>query len=485
MNDNRQEIQIKKEIIERLVRAFDTENFKESTRLIPYDMRPSGAEVPYRCCIHKERAIIKDRIIASLGFRIEEDDDRKNLYSYAKDALEREKPDARSLTMLKDACKGCVPNQIYVTDLCQGCVSRACERSCKFGAINVSDGRSKIDSQKCKQCGKCVTACPYNAIVTIKVPCENACPVGAIAKEENGLARIDFEKCISCGKCIAACPFGAIHEKSQIIDVLKNIKQGKKVIAMFAPSIVGQFDGSIYQLRTALIKLGFSDVYEVAQGAGITTEVEAKEFIKRMSEGKPFMTTSCCAGYNELRKKHLNEINDYASETRTPLFYTAQLVKQNIEDSVTVFISPCVAKRAEVAECEYTDYIISCDELSSWFKAKNVDVKSCEETNFSKESSKQSRNYGVSSGVSEAIQNKVSDKCSVKPFVINGLNKNSIKLLKKFAQNGCCDDGCNLIEVMSCEGGCIGGNANINNLYAAKKLIDNVLSTSENEEKLD
>ena len=66
--------------------------------------------------------------------------------------------------------------------------------------------------------------------------CAGACPVGAIAKDEDGHARIDFDKCISCGKCASACPFGAVHEKSQIIDVLKNIKAGKKVIAMIAPN---------------------------------------------------------------------------------------------------------------------------------------------------------------------------------------------------------------------------------------------------------
>ena len=36
-------------------------DFEEQARLIPYDMRPKGMEVPYRCCVYKERAIIKAR----------------------------------------------------------------------------------------------------------------------------------------------------------------------------------------------------------------------------------------------------------------------------------------------------------------------------------------------------------------------------------------------------------------------------------------
>ncbi len=479
MNNNSQEIKIKKEILVRIIEAFYSDDFEENTRLIPYDMRPKGADVPYRCCIHKERAIIKDRAIAGLGFSIEDDDERKTLSTYAKESLERTELDGTNLTVLQDACKGCVPSQIYVTDLCQGCVARPCQSTCKFGAITVSDGRSKIDPTKCKKCGMCMNACPYHAIVKITVPCENACPVGAIAKDEQGLARIDFEKCISCGRCIAACPFGAVHEKSQLIDILKAIKSGKNVVAMFAPSIAGQFPGNIYQLKNAIKQLGFKEVFEVAQGADITTKNEGKEFIERMESGQKFMTTSCCAGYNQLIKKHLPEIKPFVSDTKTPLYYTAELVKQAQPDAVTVFISPCVAKRAEGFDNENVDYIMSCEELGAFFIAKKIEILNCEEEKYDYESSKQARNFGVSGGVAEAVKKVLKDEDAIKPFVINGLNKDSIKQLKKFATCGECEDGCNMVEVMCCEGGCIAGNATLNNQRIAKKLINELVTTSE------
>ena len=484
MNNNSQAIHLKKEILVRLIKAFFSDNFEENTRLIPYDMRPKGAEVPYRCCIYKERAILKDRAIAGLGFQIEEDDESTSLTTYAKRALERTEIDNKNLTVLQAACKGCVPSQIYVTDLCQGCVARPCQTACKFGAISIIDGKSHIDESKCKKCKMCMSACPYSAIVKTTVPCEEACPVGAIHKDETGFASIDFDKCISCGRCISACPFGAVHEKSQLIDILKAIKSGKNVIAMFAPAIAGQFPGNINKLKTAIKQAGFSGVYEVARGADVTTNNEAKEFLERMEKGENFMTTSCCAGYNQFIKKHLPEIKHYVSDTKTPLYYTAEIVKEKYPDSVTVFVSPCVAKRTEGFENSNVDYVMSFEELGALFVAKKIEILNCEESPFKIESSKQARNFGVSGGVAEAVKHVLPDESVIKPCVISGLNKDSIKQLKKCATCGQTEDGSNLIEVMCCEGGCIAGNATMNNIRTAKKLINEHIANSKDLEKL-
>ncbi|MBQ8475877.1 4Fe-4S binding protein, partial [bacterium] len=262
MDNVNQNIHIKKEVMACLIEAFYSDDFPERTRLIPYDLRPTGAEVPYRCCIYMERAILKNRLIADLGFPIEDDDERTNLTTYAKNALLRDEIDDKILTVVRSACKKCTPNSIYVTDLCQGCVARPCEKVCKFQAIEVKEGRAQIDKDKCKKCQMCLNTCPYHAIVKITAPCEEVCPVNAMKKDELGSAKIDFTKCISCGKCISACPFGAVHEKSQMIDILKAIKEGKNVVALIAPAIAGQFEGSLYQLKSAIIKAGFCDVFE-------------------------------------------------------------------------------------------------------------------------------------------------------------------------------------------------------------------------------
>lgn len=465
-----QTINIKREILARIIKAFLDGNFEENVRMIPYDMRPKGCEVPYRCCVYKERAIIKDRIIAGLGISIENDDESTLLSTYAKQALERKVPDENCLTVLEAACKGCVPNRVFVTNLCQGCVARPCVHSCKFGAIQIKNGKSVIDGDKCKACMQCIKVCPYSAIVKVRVPCEEACPVDAIAKDENGLAKIDFEKCITCGRCVSLCPFGAVHGKSQVIDVLRQIKSGKKVVAMVAPAIMGQFAGTPEQLHTAIKGLGFAEVYEVAQGADITSANEALDFKERMARGDKFMTTSCCAGYVQLVEKHLPEIKPFVSETKTPLYYTAEIVKNEHPDCVSVFFSPCSAKRKEAIQNPQIDYVVSFDELQAWFMATETSVSKCSATEFKNKASSEGCEYALSGGVASAVNALVEDNLDLIAHCINGLTKGTVAQLRRFAQKCECEEG-NLVEVMACEGGCIGGNAAINSLKVANKQI--------------
>lgn len=270
-----------------------------------------------------------------------------------------------------------------------------------------------------------------------------------------------------------ACPFGAIHEKSQIIDVLSRIKEGKNVVAMIAPAIAGQFPYPVSKVRTALLKIGFKDVLEVAQGADVTTLTEAKDFKERMGENAPFMTTSCCAAYNELVKKHIPEMKPYVSETGTPMYYTAEIAKKKDPDCITVFISPCSAKRKEAMDNPNADYVINFEELGSILVAMKIEINNLEDTDFEVESSKEGRNFPLSGGVAEAVKSALAqqgDTVEIHPCIINGLNKQSIRELKNYAKTGQCPNG-NLVEIMSCEGGCVGGNSALIAQRKAQKQI--------------
>lgn len=103
-------------------------------------------------------------------------------------------------------------------------------------------GKAVINHDLCISCGICHSNCPYHAIVYMPVPCEEACPVKAITKDERGVEHIDESKCIYCGKCINSCPFGAIFEVSQVFDVLQRLREEEKMVAVVAPAILGQYN---------------------------------------------------------------------------------------------------------------------------------------------------------------------------------------------------------------------------------------------------
>jgi iron only hydrogenase large subunit-like protein len=98
-----------------------------------------------------------------------------------------------------------------------------------------------------------------------------------------------------------------------------------------------------------------------------------------------------------------------------------------------------------------------------------------EDCNYENEGSKQSRNYGLTGGVSTAVNSLLNEKAEA--LIIDGLTKDTIKQLKKYAKDGFCNEG-NLIEVMCCEGGCIGGNATIAGEKTAKRIINSLLDLS-------
>ncbi len=91
----------------------------------------------------------------------------------------------------------------------------SCEQACAFGAIKVTDGAAKVNSDKCTGCSKCVGACPKNIISLVpeKNPVRIAC-----SSQDKGKAVMDACKvgCIGCTKCVQVCKFDAIHMNGNI-----------------------------------------------------------------------------------------------------------------------------------------------------------------------------------------------------------------------------------------------------------------------------
>ncbi len=247
----------------------------------------------YRCCVHKERAVLKDRINMALSQPIS-----SNIQEAAQRALNGEIADLPIVNVLPEACDRCPIDKFLVTDACRNCLAHQCIASCPKKAIMVVQNRAYIDKTKCVECGMCKKSCSYGAIIEISRPCERACDLKAITAGADRRAVIDYSKCVECGACKIACPFGAISDRSTIVQLIRDFKV-KRVYAILAPAFIGQFGLKVRpsQVIHALKQIGFYDVREVAFGADIVTVQEVKEFAGSVPASRKFMTTSCCPAF--------------------------------------------------------------------------------------------------------------------------------------------------------------------------------------------
>jgi [FeFe] hydrogenase (group B1/B3) len=468
---------IKRELMVRLARLFFKDQHRSHINQIPYQQIPKDS-ASVRCCIHHDRAVVKNRLMALLGFSMEEqtpEDESRQLDTYLDEAIERgsSRLEGNVLTVIDEACSSCVRANYRVTDACRGCVARLCIMNCPKKAIKIVDGRAVIDEKLCVSCGICEKACPYHSIIYQPIPCEESCPVGAISQDERGKEKIDDEKCIYCGKCMMACPFGAIMERSELFDILRSLTSKSKTVAMVAPAIIGQFNTDFEKIVTALKKLGFDAVVEVAYGADLTAAAETEELRERFDSGAVRMTSSCCPAYVSAVEKHLEPLKGIISHTPSPMIFTAKWAAKEYPDAMKVFIGPCVAKRIEARKSQEVDHVMTFEELGSLFVAKDIDVLECEPSKPDREASNAGRGFAISGGVAEAIKNAMAasgKEINLKCF--DGIDKKTVPVLK-MAEKTVPENS--FIEVMTCSGGCMNGPGVISNPIVGTRLLKKAL----------
>ncbi len=86
---------------------------------------------------------------------------------------------------------------------CGGCFVACKERN------QVPVGTSRISVQRINEGKPGERYVAMSCMHCTHAPCEQACPVKAIWKREDGIVLMDKDKCIGCGYCGWACPFGA------------------------------------------------------------------------------------------------------------------------------------------------------------------------------------------------------------------------------------------------------------------------------------
>ncbi len=450
---------VRQKLLTKLIELWKEDQLIAQIDRVPLELSPRDARPKGRCCIHKERAVWKYKSLPLLGYDMnDETDELTPLSDYARRALERRKNLKENIMcVIDEACSSCVRTNYAITNLCRGCVARACALNCPKNAIEFDSetSQARIDHDRCVSCGLCFNNCPYHAIVYIPVPCEEACPVQAITKDERGVEHIDESKCIYCGKCLNSCPFGAIFEISEVFDVLESIRRGEEVVAIVAPSILSQYNAPVEQVYGAVKAIGFSDVIEVAQGAMDTIRNESAELHEKLEEGQPFMTTSCCPSYVEMAEKHAPELKKYISGTGSPMYYTARIARKLHPEAKVVFIGPCIAKRKEARRDECVDYVMTFEEVHALFSGLGIEFSDKQTFDIPVASIRTAHGFAQNGGVMAAVKAHIDGAFDFSGLQVSNLNKKNVNLLRAYGKTG--KSPAQFIEVMACEGGCISG----------------------------
>lgn len=313
-----------------------------------------------------------------------------------------------------------------------------------------------IDFQNanCKHCYKCVRNCSVKAISVI-----------------NEQAHIVREACILCGHCLEVCPQNAKRFASDMERVKTFFRQGKKVVVSVAPSYLGVMDYTRPgQIVDALMRLGFFEVRETAEGAALVT----KEYEKIIREGTMAnMITTCCPSINDLIEKYYPSLTEYMLPVISPMIAHGRLIKQlHGEDVKVVFLGPCIAKKEEaIGDARVSgavDAILTFEEVERWFAREGIDVHQCEERWMANPPTNVNRRYPISGGVIQSVLADQPIENYYKIYVDGvGACKELFESMEKGELQGC------FVEANMCDGGCIKGPAsnNWNKTFVKAKVV--------------
>ena len=399
------------------------------------------------------------------------------------------------------------------------------------GRMGFSDSRepSEIDDtspailrdpSKCILCGDCVRACSE----TIGMGVIDFAHRGYNMRVTPAFDRkLNETKCISCGQCSAVCPTGAISVKNEIGEAWRAIHDPKKrTVVQIAPAVrvaVGEAFGlpaganALDMLVTALKLMGVDEVYDTTFAADFTTIEESNEFLQRLEKGGPFpMFTSCCPAWVKYLENENPKYVKHISTCKSPMEMFAAILKDRYKakdagdgkETFHIAIMPCTAKKMEAARPEFrhegkpdVDLVLTTTEIIKMVKESGIQLTELELESPDLPFGLGSGSgviYGTTGGVAESVvryclpdkSKNVLRELSYSPLrgnegireatimvgekeiklaVVHGL-ANAKELLKAIDSGESYYD---LVEVMTCPGGCVGGAGQPHGLMPAKR----------------
>jgi iron-only hydrogenase group A len=360
---------------------------------------------------------------------------------------------------------------------------------------------------KCILCGRCVRVCE-EIITSTSLDFINK---GSQIHVGPAMDRdFNFSSCINCGQCVLVCPTGALHEKHNITEIQEYLNNPDivKIIqySPLVPSGVAEEMGIKYNkefdkiLNSILRKIGFDKVFLTGTGTDICISELCDQLMERLDNKSDIpLYISVCPAWVKFAEQFLPQVITQLSTVKSPQQITGILIKTLIaaqinvkpEKIYSVSATPCMAMKFEARRegmmrkgISDVDSVMTVRELARLVRLYGIDVSNIESEPADEPMAGRSSSAAlseISGGMAEAVirsahfikhKNDADRKLFKKlrsggsfreaSFMI-GENEVSVavvdglKGLEQLRASQASGKKYNLIEVMTCPGGCING----------------------------
>jgi iron only hydrogenase large subunit-like protein len=273
---------------------------------------------------------------------------------------------------------------------------------------------------------------------------------------------------------------GSFRPSGDTLSVLEALSKKRHFMQIIiAPAFVAQFSRQITpgMLRAAFKTMGFDGMVEAAVFADILTLKEALEFDKNINSAVDFQLASCCCPmWIGMLKKIYGNLMPHVPATVSPMIAAGRTVKILHPGTITVFIGPCIAKKAEAREQSLRgaiDFVLTFQEAQELFKILNIDLAEMPDTE--KEfSSAAGRNYAWAGGVSAAVRHTLERLNPGRDIPIKTQTAAGVAECRAMLDEVLKGERrANFYEGMGCAGGCVGGPRALIDKEAAKEGVLN------------